>query len=182
MTKPIQRPGQPRSALSDSMSMNVTSGQCDDQSMVSGPCDNRLDGVATAKAGRTLTRIRPCRLHAAKLPSSARALLLALPDNPAADRARFLEELAGEMHSLPKRRQFLVALSFWQGSRALQRALYLGGDREFLVPRRDWRCRLRMHHMVRIHGRAIPHSYYLECSRCGKFFDAPYHPPADIVA
>ena len=55
------------------------------------------------------------------------------------------------MHSLPKRRQFLVALSFWQGSRALQRALYLGGDREFLVPRRDWRCRLRMHHMVRIH-------------------------------
>jgi len=29
--------------------------------MVRGPCDNRLDGVATAKAGRTLTRIRPFR-------------------------------------------------------------------------------------------------------------------------
>jgi hypothetical protein len=36
--------------------------------------------------------------------------------------------------------------------------------------------------MVRIHDREIPHSYYLECSRCGKFFDAPYHPPAGIVA
>ena len=95
-------------------------------------------------------------LDAAKLPSSARALLLALPDNPAADRARFREELAGGMYSLPKRRQFLVALSFWRGSGALQRALYLGGDREFLVPRRDWRCRLRMHHMVRVHDQRYP--------------------------
>ena len=57
-----------------------------------------------------------------------------------ADRARFREELACGMYSLPKRRQFVVALSFWRGSG------------------------------------------YLECSRCGKFFDAPYHPPAGIVA
>jgi hypothetical protein len=56
-------------------------------------------------------------LDAAKLPSSARALLLALPDNPAADRARFREELAGGMYSLPKRRQFVVALSFLAGVR-----------------------------------------------------------------
>ena len=86
------------------------------------------------------------------------------------------------MYYLPNRRKFAVALSFWRGSGALQRALYYGGDREFLVTRKDWRCRLRMHHMVRVQDREVPHSYYRECSRCGKFFDIPYHPQAGIVA
>jgi hypothetical protein len=45
------------------------------------------------------------------------------------------------------------ALSFWRGSGALRRALYSGGDQGFLVPRGDWRCQQRTHHMVRIHDR-----------------------------
>ncbi len=99
-----------------------------------------------------------------------------------ADRVRFREELAGRNVLLAEAAAIRSGVEFLAGSGALQRALYLGGEREFLVPRRDWRCRLLMHHMVRIHDREIPHSYYLDCFRCGKFFDVPYHPPAGIVA
>jgi hypothetical protein len=101
-----------------------------------------------------------------------------------ADRVRFREELPGGMYSLPKRRQLGVALSFWRGSGAPRRALYSGRDQGFLVPRGDWRCQLRRHHMVRIHDREAggPHSYYLECSRYGRHFDVHYYPPAGIVA
>ena len=94
-----------------------------------------------------------------------------------ADQVRYREEVWAELHELPRLRQVTAALSFWSGSRALQRACDGTARESFWMPRKDVRCLLHVHHMVRVHDRQTPHGYYRECSRCGKFFDIPYIAP-----
>ena len=49
---------------------------------------------------------------------------------------------------------------------------------------KDLRCLLNLQHKyVRRHAADAesPSAYYLECTRCGKFKDIPYRPPASFI-